>query len=251
MSDTTDGSDGPETGTGTGTEVGDDSGDAPDVAVVERIEDLPEPLPAATYVIVDVYRFSTSVVALLEAGATGVVPAGSPAAVREYKRETPEAVVGGEPYQSDPLFGLSNSPTEIADADVEGRPTCLYSENGARAVERVADAGPVYVGTSWNLSAVADAVRDEPSVRIVATGADGEVRYEDTTVAYAIERSLFDGPLSGSRLETYRLAIEGVNGRHAASGRDAADAELLTEFDRSTVVPRLTDAGVLAAESEE
>jgi len=247
VSDTTDGSDGPGAETGTGTE-GD--GTAPDVAVVERIEDLPESLPAATYVIVDVYRFSTSVVALLEAGATGVMPAGSPAAVREYKRSTPEAVVGGEPYQSDPLFGLSNSPTEIADADVDGRPTCLYSENGARAVGRVADAGPVYVGTSWNLAAVADAVRDDPSVRIVATGAGGEVRYEDTTVAYAIERSILDGPLTGSRLETYRLAIEGVNSRHSTSGRDAADAEMLTEFDRSTVVPRLTDAGVLAESGE-
>jgi len=224
-----------------------DGADVPDVTVVERIEDLPESLPAATYVIVDVYRFSTSVVALLEAGATGVMPAGSPAAVREYKRSTPGAVVGGEPYQSDPLFGLSNSPTEIADADVDGRPTCLYSENGARAVGRVADAGPVYVGTSWNLTAVADAVRDAPSVSVVATGASGEVRYEDTTVAYAIERSLLDGPLTGPRLETYRLAIEGINARHSTSGRDAADAGLLTEFDRSTVVPRLTDEGMLVA----
>lgn len=250
MSDTTDGSGEPSAGA-------DDANDAPhapagpDVTVVDRIEDLPESLPAATYVIVDVYRFSTSVVALLEAGATGVMPAGSPEAVREYKRSTPDAVVGGEPYQSDPLFGLSNSPTEIADADVDGRPTCLYSENGARAVGRVADAGPVYVGTSWNLTAVADAVRDDPSVCVVATGAGGEVRYEDTTVAYAIERAILDGPLTGAQLEMYRLAIEGVNGRHSTSGRDAADAELLTEFDRSTVVPQLTEAGVLAAGSGE
>ncbi|MUW14288.1 hypothetical protein GJ633_06150 [Halorubrum sp. CBA1125] len=221
-----------------------------EISIYETKEQIPEPVPDGIFVIIDVYRFSTSVIAFLEAGARYVKAAQTLESVREYKRQNEEAMVGGEPYNSDDLFQVMNSPTHIRETDVEGKPVCLFSENGAWTVERVKDAKEVYIGTSWNLSTVGNLLSDrqDEDIHLVATGANNEIRYEDLAVAVALKRSIAHEFASGSELELYRLAIEGINARHPTSGRDKADGELLTEFDRSDMVPRLNADGYLVAE---
>lgn len=220
------------------------------ITVYETKEQIPDPVPDGVFVIVDVYRFSTSVITFLEEGARYVKAAQTLEGVREYKRRNETAMVGGEPYNSDELFQVMNSPTHIRETDVEGKPVCLFSENGAWTVERVKNAEEVYIGTSWNLAALSDLLSDrsDGEIHIVATGADGEIRYEDLAVAVALKRSIDDEFVSNSELELYRLAIEGINSRHTTSGRDKADGDLLTEFNRSGMVPRLDEDGFLVAE---
>jgi 2-phosphosulfolactate phosphatase len=220
------------------------------VTIYETKERIPEPVPDGIYVIIDVFRFSTSVITFLEEGARHVTAAQTLAEAREYKRQNAEAMVGGEPHNSDDLFEVMNSPTHIRETDVRDKPVCLFSENGAWTVERTRHGNDVYIATSWNLTAVSDHLsdREDEDIYLVATGANDEVRYEDLSVAVALKRSIDDDFAAESEPELYRLAIEGVNARHSTSGRDKADAELLTEFDRSGMVPRLNDEGRIVAE---
>lgn len=91
-----------------------------DVEVLPTRESVPDPPPDAAYVVVDAYRFSTSVVTLLEEGVTRVRPAETLATAREYARRE-GWVAGGEPHDEDPAFAVSNSPTRIARPTSRGR----------------------------------------------------------------------------------------------------------------------------------
>lgn len=218
--------------------------------IVHTKEEIPDSPPEATYVVVDVFRFSTSVLTLLEEGATSVKAAASIDEVRAFANEREDSVVGGESRHSDPLFDIRNSPTQITQVDVVGRAACLYSDNGARTVERVQRAGDVYVGTTLNAGAVGRMLREvDGDVFLVATGADGAVQHEDVVCAQAIRQFATSETVPEAELETYRLAIEGNNARYESSGLTAKDAELVTQFDTSDTIPTVDGDGHIVPRS--
>jgi len=212
------------------------------ITVLRTKEEIPDPVPNGVYVVIDVFRFSTSVLTLLEEGATSVKPAGSVAEAREFKRQHGDAVVGGELRHSEAAFEITNSPTRISRTDVAGRPASLYSDNGAKALERVRGQGEILLGTTLNAGAVGAELADrQTDVYLVAAGAGGEVRYEDVIAADAIKRYATDP--AGVDEDVYRLAMEGVRAQYDSEGLNAADGELVTEINASDTVPRVNAEG--------
>lgn len=211
----------------------------PAVRRVDRQEDLPDPAPDAAFVVVDVIISSTTVVRLLEASAESVRPFADSDAARRFKRETGAFLVGEQGGESVDGFDGSPLPSLVADYPVAGRPVGLLSSNGTRAMARIGHDRDIYVGSTVNAAAVADAVRDHPETWLVAAGRQGEVVAEDVAGV-----DLIAGHLDGAAPDHGRLAAGIRETPTAAWLREMGydhEVDALCEFDSADVVPRLRD----------
>lgn len=210
---------------------------------VERLEDLPEPTPAADYVMIDVILASTAVVRLLEAGVTTVRPFFAKDDALAYREVADDVVLigeqGGVPIDE---FDLPPLPSILAGADLAGSRVGLLTSNGTRVVERVGLGRSLFVGCPANASAVADVLTErDRDVWLVAAGRQGTPTPEDTAGA-----DLLEATLTGERTdETTARAREAIResptaGWLAGSGLED-DVESVLAVDSSDVVPVLED----------
>lgn len=216
----------------------------PEVHVVERLEEIPETVPDADFVVVDVIISSTAVVRLLEEGAEYVRTFGDTEEALAFKREEDAVLVGeqsGGPIEG---FDLSPLPSVFGEHDLEGRPVGIMTTNGTRAVERIGKEENVFFGTTVNAGAVADALRERSrDAWIVAAGRYGETTPEDTAGAELI-RDMYaqDGGPADGRVEELK---KNVRESGTASWIDDLgywhEIEALLEFNSSETVPRMRD----------
>lgn len=213
-----------------------------EVRVVERLEDLPEPVPDADFVVVDVIISSTAVVRLLEEGAEYVRTFGDAEEALAFKREEDAVLVGeqsGGPIEG---FDLSPLPSVFGEHDLEGRPVGLMTTNGTRAVERIGRKDGVFFGSTVNAGAVAEALRERRrDAFIVAAGRYGDKTPEDTAGAELI-RDMYDGGPPDWRVEEFK---EMVRDSGTATWIDDLgywhEIEALLRFDSTDTVPRMRD----------
>lgn len=208
---------------------------------VDRLEDIPKPVPTGEFVVVDVIISSTSIVRLLEEGASYVKPFGGVEQALQFKRETDDAVLVGED-NGGPIdgFDLSPLPSVIADADIEGRPVGVRTSNGTRAMDRVGHPEGLLVGSTVNAAAVADVLceRNRDSL-VVAAGRQGEVVTEDTVGAELITARYHGESLDESQLqERLRASSTAEWLREIGFGHEV---DALAAFDSSETVPTLED----------
>lgn len=212
---------------------------------VDRLEDLPEEPPAATYVVIDVIISSTSIVQLLESGAAFVRPFRTIDAALSFKQDHDDAVlVGEEGGGAIDGFDLSPLPSILSQADLDGRPVGIRTSNGTRAIDSLGDRD-VLVGTTINAAAVADELRTrEGDIWLVAAGRRGSPTPEDTAGARLIEAA-YEGNLTS---ETCEKLFEDVRTSTTADWLRSIgyehEVDALQSVDASEVVPRLQD-GVL------
>lgn len=206
---------------------------------VDRQEDLPDPAPDAAFVVVDVIISSTTVVRLLEAGAASVRPFADPDTARAFKEERDAFLVGEQGGEAVDGFDGSPLPSLVADYPVEGRPVGLLSSNGTRAMDRIGHEHDIYVASTVNAAAVADAVADHEAVWLVAAGRQGAVVAEDVAGV-----DLVAGHLEGSPPDRDRLAAtirETDTAQWLCEMGFEHEVDAICEFDSTDVVPRLRD----------
>lgn len=224
------------------------------IQTLDRLEDLPEPVPDGDFVVVDVIISSTSIIRILEEGAAYVKPFADVDAAKQFKQETEDAVLvgedGGEFIQG---FDHSPLPSELATADLDGRPVGFRSTNGTRALARIGDRDSVYIGSTINAEAVAAELADRDRESwIVGAGRYGTPTPEDTAGVELIEgryHGLMDGgewPEDGA-LDSISAAI---NSSETAQwlrdlGREV-DLEEILAFDSTSTVPRLEDGRIIS-----
>lgn len=153
-----------------------------DVAVLPGL--LRSPM-APVAVVFDVLRATTTMAALLDAGAAGIRAVGEVGAARALKASDPAVLLAGERGGVPPKgFDLGNSPVRIDPAMVGGRVVVMSTTNGTRAVERAGGARIVLMGSLTNLDALADRLRAiaEDAV-LVCAGTDGGRSDEDELAA--------------------------------------------------------------------
>jgi 2-phosphosulfolactate phosphatase len=214
-----------------------------EIRVLERLEEIPEPVPDADFVVVDVIISSTAVVRLLEEGAEYVKTFGDAEDALAFKREKDAVLVGeqgGGPVEG---FDLSPLPSVFGEHDLEGRPVGIMTTNGTRAVERIGKEENVFFGTTVNAAAVADVLRERGrDAFVVAAGRYGETTPEDTAGAELI-REMYNGGLTDGRIEELK---NDVRESGTATWIDDLgywhEIEALLEFNESDTVPRMRDA---------
>lgn len=223
--------------------------ETPTCRTVDRLEEIPEPVPTGEFVVVDVIISSTSIVRLLEDGAAYVRPFGDIEPALQFKRETDDAVLvgedGGGPIEG---FDLSPLPSRIADADIEGRPVGIRTSNGTRAMERLGHPEGLLVGTTVNAAAVADVLRERGcDSLVVAAGRQGAVVTEDTVGAQLISRRYRSERSDDKELEA-RLR-ESATAEWLREIGYGHELDALVDFDSSATVPTLEDGRFVPAQT--
>ncbi len=178
---------------------------------------------ATVCILLDELRASTMIVALLDHGATAVLPAPSLAAARRLARLHGTLLAGERHVVRAPGFDFGNSPMEVAAApDLDGRSIALSTRNGTAVLHALPSDASVIVGCLLNArasarAALAIARETGASIGIVCAGRRGAFAIDDAIAAGCIvERILAEADDDG------RPATpdgQPASGRSAPAGR--------------------------------
>src|SRR2546428_7006093 len=101
--------------------------------------------------LVDVIRASSSLVTIVERGASRILIAGDVESARQAAAFWDDVVLAGEEEGLAPAaFHYGNSPVELARAPLRGRPVVFVTTNGTAAIRAVEDADAVLVAAMRN-----------------------------------------------------------------------------------------------------
>jgi 2-phosphosulfolactate phosphatase len=159
----------------------------------------------ATVVVIDVLRASTSIVTALAHGAREVIPVATVESAVKLSGSLFGDVIllGGERHgKMIEGFHLGNSPREYTEERVKGKSIIFSSTNGSQAMAKARYARELFVCAFVNISAVADAIRQEPrDFMILCSGSNGWLSMEDAVcggmlVAKVMDDAQFDVALS-------------------------------------------------------
>jgi 2-phosphosulfolactate phosphatase len=169
------------------------------------------------FVVVDVLRASSSIVTLLDRGASDVTAAGSIEEARSLKERLQAYLLCGERGGLPPEgFDYGNSPSEFAQAELAGRGAILATSNGTRLLAALADAPVVLVGALLNRMACARVALDLARER----GLDISVA---CSAAYGGSTFVLEDALGAGAIVDAALAADGTlePGDAARFARDA------------------------------
>jgi 2-phosphosulfolactate phosphatase len=203
--------------------------------------------PAATAVVIDVLRATSTITLALASGYERVLVAGSIDEATSLR--TPERTLAGEVgCARAPGFDLGNSPEETLDP--RGAELVLATTNGAPAIVAAAKvAGEVLVASMLNLGAVAEQI-EGGDVLLVCAGTDGRVSIEDVYLAGRLS-AVLGGPRSDAAhvaeavAAAYPTPLEALEASAGAVGlrREGLEADIVFCARESVVaaVPRLAE----------
>ena len=155
--------------------------------------------PAATAVVIDVLRATSTITLALASGYARVLVAGSIDEATALR--TPDRTLAGEVgCARAPGFDLGNSPEETLQP--RGAELVLATTNGAPAiVAAAASADEVLVASLLNMGAVLALLAGREDVLLVCAGTDGRVSMEDVYLAGRLSAKL-----DGERTDAARIA---------------------------------------------
>jgi 2-phosphosulfolactate phosphatase len=153
-------------------------------------------LSRTTCVVFDVLRATSSMITALAHGAAAILPAQTIPQALALRDQHPEALLAGERHglRIDAKltggidFDLGNSPREFTPERVRNRTVIMTTTNGTRALQAVAPAQRVLIGSLLNLSATASFLASLASgpILLVCSGTNEEASFEDTLGAGAL-----------------------------------------------------------------
>jgi 2-phosphosulfolactate phosphatase len=206
---------------------------------------------------VDVIRASTSLITLIERGATRVFIAGDVEAARTAAPRTGAVLAGEQDGLAPPGFDYGNSPVELSRASLDGRPVVFVTTNGTAAIRAVTEAPTVLVGALRNGEAVsreawAEATTHADDLTIVCAGRERAFAIDDAYCAgYLVHRMLQLGAVELTdaaqaavalfRSEPNAVAVftQSAAGRNVIQLGLADDITYCAQRDASNVVPKL------------
>ncbi len=129
---------------------------------------------------VDVFRASATMCAILHNGATAIIPVADIEEAKRYKSE--EFLVGAERDTRKCDFAdFGNSPFDYIREKVAGKEIVFTTTNGTRAIEMGgSESKKLYVGTFSNIGALAEKCAEKSErVVIICAGWNNRVNIED------------------------------------------------------------------------
>jgi 2-phosphosulfolactate phosphatase len=190
-------------------------------------------------VVVDVLRASSSIVTLLERGASRVVAARDTSEARDLHQRLPDHLLCGEEHGLPPEgFDYGNSPSEFSRLELDWKPVILATSNGTRILSALKDAPVLLVGCLLNRTVAAEA----------AVGYANKLGLDVTIVcsaAYGGSTFVLEDALGAGSIVDAALRLE--NPPEAAdAARFARDAFSVAAQDLPGVVASAHHAGELA-----
>jgi 2-phosphosulfolactate phosphatase len=224
---------------------------------------VPEFGPAGRVcVVVDVLRFSSSVVTMFHRGLDAAILARSLTEARRIARRESALLCGERSGLAPAGFDYGNSPAQFARLDLSGRRAVCTTSNGTAAVARAAGAEAVFVGSLLNCRATAvralrEARKRRAGIAILCAGEQGGARFslEDAFCAGALVESLGEACQLGDSARAALLVYKSYRRSGGRALRQSAHGAALIAlgFERDVafcarrnlfdVVPRLSNAG--------
>ena len=139
-------------------------------------------------VIIDVFRATSTIAAVLEQGAKAIVPVSKVDECIELGLNTPNSVTAGErDGQVAPGLQHGNSPLEYPRSFIENKTLILTTTNGTRLLHMCGAAEQIITGSFLNLSAVCDyLVQQNKNVLLACASWKDRFNLEDTLFAGAV-----------------------------------------------------------------
>jgi 2-phosphosulfolactate phosphatase len=152
--------------------------------LLTRQEIVPERLPGATVVVLDVFMATTTLLTILDNGARGIYPVASLEEAEEVAAGLhPENLLRGGEQDAARIEGYDHGPfpEEYAPEVVDDRDVIFVTTNGTRAVAEAVPADTVLLGTLRNAPAVARYLEglETESIYLVCAGSAGRFALED------------------------------------------------------------------------
>lgn len=210
---------------------------SPQVRVLPGLEGL-EAVRGAV-VVLDIYRASNTIIALLAAGASGVWLLSETGQALDLKARHPERLLLGERKGvTIPGFEGGNSPVHAPELGPAGKEVILTTSAGTQAVHRLGQAGPVCFGSFANARALASALARlaPPEINLLPMGLEArEPALEDQLAAQYLAELFAGGQPDFAALRPALLDCPGAQ-RLRSLGQDD-DLVFCTTLDSQTVVP--------------
>jgi 2-phosphosulfolactate phosphatase len=222
--------------------------------------------PAATVVVIDVLRATSTIVTALENGAAGIVPVRESdeaiGVMRRLGRER-SLLCGERESRLIAGFDLDNSPASYTRERIADKTLVLTTTNGTRALLEAARGNAiVYCGALLNREAIVERLAAaEGDALLLCAGSEGSLSFEDTLCAGAIVDALVRRnkalPITDSAraaatvfsANAKRLTTAIASGTHAVALVNkgfAADIATCAKLDVSRCVPLYAE-GVINA----
>ena len=145
----------------------------------------------AAYVLVDVFRSTTTIPIILKNGADYVIPVFRLSTARSIARKNSEYVTVGERYGFKvPQFQFGNSPADVINESFQGKAVIFTSTNGTRVLEKIRERKNVFIASFVNFSATRKALQNFESVAIVMSGRPDGSADEDRIFSEMLSKSL-------------------------------------------------------------
>lgn len=216
--------------------------------IIRRIEDFEEPADDSIVVVIDVLRFSTTVITLFDYGAKYIKPVTSESGAIDFKNSNPGSVLVGEDngIKLD-RFDYNNSPTEIQSGNVRGKPVGILTTNGTRSIKKVQEFQnggkdiDILIGGTINAVTVAQSIiKEDRDIYLLAAGKDGHETKDDIVGAKLIRDYRNNNNLPSNQLKRYKQEIR--SSRSAENLRDIGykkDVEFCLNLNSSETIPKL------------
>ncbi|WP_219836430.1 2-phosphosulfolactate phosphatase [Paenibacillus sp. R14(2021)] len=208
-----------------------------------------------TVIAIDVLRATSTIVAALEAGASGIYPVETVLEARAM--QCSGHLLAGERFcRKIPGFDLGNSPEEFTNDLVRGRRVVLTTTNGTRALHKAMRADYVLAGSLTNAAACAQAAAQlRRDLVLLCAGSHNEFALEDGLCAGMIIHELQAISASGSEMNDlgtamlglyknsssrlHELLLASTTGRKLVKNGSGRDVEYCSQVNISRVVPRI------------
>lgn len=157
-----------------------------------------------TCVVIDVFRFTTTILTALEAGIERFFPVGEVEVAKKLKEANPKLLLGGERQALKiPGFDFGNSPLEHYGKNYPGGELVCTTTNGTRAIQAAKGAKEVVLASLRSAQAVAEYLKDHEEILFLPAGLGGRFSLEDTwcaglIISYLDVTELGDGAKAAS-----------------------------------------------------
>lgn len=187
-----------------------------------------------TLIVVDVFRASATMCAMLHNGATAVIPVADIESARQYK--TAGFLVGAErKTQKCDFADFGNSPFDYKKEIVAGKEVVFTTTNGTMAIEMGKESNELFIGTFSNIDRLADKCVASERVVVLCAGWNNRINMEDT---------LFGGAFAEKLAERGDLILGSDAVKIALSLWQQAKSDPLEYLKKSDHYRRLIDNGV-------
>ncbi len=192
-------------------------------------------------VILDVFRASNTIIALLDSGVSELVLLSDLEEARRLKARRPGWLLLGERHGiTPPDFDGGNSPAEAASGAFSGRRVILTTSAGTQAVGRLGAAQAVFFGSFANAHILSQVLRGlaPQEVHLLPMGLEAlEPALEDQLAAGYLAQLLAGCRLDFSGIRSQLLGCNGA--QRLRSLEQHADLDFCTALDSHRVIPQV------------